>query len=357
VSGYQTLSVYENFAFEEDKLSKPAKDVLNAGTSPYYVNKSLDKNTSNLSTKSFVSPTDSLEINTSSKSDSQKSVNKLMSTVRGFLVVLALSIHSLFEGMAVGLEETRSGVWQLFLAIAIHSSAIVFCIGTEMIAGGLSRARITLSMLVLSIVTPMGVILGLALTMHNQTETGPHVLVVGILQGIAGGTLLYITFFEVLSREKLSKYGMSGLLGALVIMVGFTLMASLNGISGGHSHGGFDHLKEMDQKHSHEHMEHEDFFHGGHSSFQNRKATQAKDQHHDHDHDRHSDTPYPYDHFHEEYDLDHGDHVHHIGPHEYHSGEDFHSDYEELHDHDHEEKSAKNNEGRRGTYQKNITMI
>ena len=29
-------------------------------------------------------------------------------------------------------------------------------------------------------------------------------------QGLAAGTLLYITFFEVLAKDKLSKYGMSG---------------------------------------------------------------------------------------------------------------------------------------------------
>ena len=44
--------------------------------------------------------------------------------------MIALSLHSLFEGMAVGLEESSGGVWQLFMAIAIHSTAIVFCIGT-----------------------------------------------------------------------------------------------------------------------------------------------------------------------------------------------------------------------------------
>ena len=55
---------------------------------------------------------------------------KMVSSLRGFLVLVALSVHSLFEGMAVGLEESSVGVWQLFLAIAIHSTAIVFCIGT-----------------------------------------------------------------------------------------------------------------------------------------------------------------------------------------------------------------------------------
>ena len=50
---------------------------------------------------------------------------------------------------------------------------------------------------------------------------------VGLLQGLAGGTLLYITFFEVLEREKLEKIGMTGLLGCFLIILGFGLMAGL----------------------------------------------------------------------------------------------------------------------------------
>ncbi len=49
----------------------------------------------------------------------------------------------------------------------------------------------------------------------------------GLLQGLAGGTLLYITFFEVLEREKLEKIGMTGLMGCFLIILGFGLMAGL----------------------------------------------------------------------------------------------------------------------------------
>ncbi len=46
-------------------------------------------------------------------------------------------------------------------------------------------------------------------------------------QGLAGGTLLYVTFFEVLEREKLEKVGMTGLLGAALLIIGFAMMAGL----------------------------------------------------------------------------------------------------------------------------------
>ena len=53
-------------------------------------------------------------------------------------------------------------------------------------------------------------------------------LYVNTLQGLAGGTLFYITFFEVLDKEKLSKGGMSGLLGFCFIFAGFAIMAAVN---------------------------------------------------------------------------------------------------------------------------------
>ena len=65
---------------------------------------------------------------------------------------------------------------------------------------------------------------------HKRTTffvAASQILVVGLLQGIAGGTLLYITFFEVLEREKLEKVGMTGLLGCFLIILGFGLMAGL----------------------------------------------------------------------------------------------------------------------------------
>lgn len=35
----------------------------------------------------------------------------IVATLRGLLIVLALSIHELFEGLAVGLESSAANVW------------------------------------------------------------------------------------------------------------------------------------------------------------------------------------------------------------------------------------------------------
>ena len=54
--------------------------------------------------------------------------------------------------------------------------------------------------------------------------------VIGSLQAIAGGTLLYIAFYEVLDREKLKKAKMTGLLGCLLITIGFYSMAGIEAL-------------------------------------------------------------------------------------------------------------------------------
>lgn len=59
------------------------------------------------------------------------------------------------------------------------------------------------------------------------SPSGSQILIVGLLQGLAGGTLLYVTFFEVLEREKLDKIGMTGLMGCFLIILGFGLMSGL----------------------------------------------------------------------------------------------------------------------------------
>merc|ERR1719430_2858752 len=100
-----------------------------------------------------------------------------------------------------------------------------------------SRCKIVMYMVILSVVTPIGVLIGIIVTIHMDQASGEQILIIGVLQGLAGGTLLYITFFEVLARDKLSKYGMSGLLGALAVMLGFMVMAGMEAGHGGHSHG------------------------------------------------------------------------------------------------------------------------
>lgn len=101
-----------------------------------------------------------------------------------------------------------------------------------MISNRLRKCEIIFYMVLLALITPVGIAIGLGLTYSSETQSHTQILAVGILQGLAAGTLLYITFFEVLEREKLESVGMTGLLGTFLIIIGFALMAGLEAAGG-----------------------------------------------------------------------------------------------------------------------------
>ena len=84
--------------------------------------------------------------------------------------------------MAIGLEETDTGVWKLLMAVSIHAVPIVFCVGTDMISSGLKKIKIVIYIVVLSLNTPLGILIGILVTLHMEDATGGHILLIGVLQ-------------------------------------------------------------------------------------------------------------------------------------------------------------------------------
>lgn len=156
----------------------------------------------------------------------QKSV---AAAIRGFLLVAALSFHSIFEGMAIGLQPTLSDVWFLFTAVIVHELAIMFCIGMEMLASKLRVLLYVVYMVELGLITSVGVGVGILVTEYVQNPSATHLLVIAILQGVAAGTLLYVTFLEVLERER-NKPG-NGLVKLAAIATGFSLLTAMEAFS------------------------------------------------------------------------------------------------------------------------------
>lgn len=145
--------------------------------------------------------------------------------VRCCLVIVALSLHAFFEGLAIGLQLSISNIWYLFTAISIHSATILFCIGLELLIARTKTSVILFNIVILSVTSPFGVLLGLIITLYADMNTTAKSLAVVLLEGLSAGTILYITFFEVLNREKARRVII--LTRACFILAGFTLMAIL----------------------------------------------------------------------------------------------------------------------------------
>lgn len=73
----------------------------------------------------------------------------------------------------------------------------------------------------------LGILIGSLLTMDvSGMGNNYHTIGNATLQGLAAGTILYVTFFEVLDRER-KKDTAPGLLKLLFIMIGFFFMVTM----------------------------------------------------------------------------------------------------------------------------------
>ena len=150
------------------------------------------------------------------------SVNTVVhSSFRMYILITALSLHSLFEGLSVGLITDIDTLVQLLIGLLLHKSILSFALGIKLVDGGLKPTVIIKGIIVFAAMAPLGVGLGLAVL--SSFSRVASLFCSGILQGLATGSFLYVTFFEILpeeftiqSRHKVKKL-LSVILGFLII--------------------------------------------------------------------------------------------------------------------------------------------
>ncbi|XP_008054680.1 zinc transporter ZIP2-like [Carlito syrichta] len=119
--------------------------------------------------------------------------------LRALILLLSLSFHSVFEGLAVGLQPTVAATVQLCLAVLAHKGIIVFGVGMRLVQLGTGSRWAVFSILSLALMSPVGLALGLAVAGGNSE--GGQGLVQAVLQCVSAGTFLYVTFLEILPQE------------------------------------------------------------------------------------------------------------------------------------------------------------
>jgi len=143
------------------------------------------------------------------------------SSLRALLLLLALSLHSLFEGLALGLLKSNDAIISIFSALIIHKLVMGFSLGLNLVQSNLSVCTVVGSITFFSVTSPIGAAIGIVLAELYQTPLAQ--LVCGSLQAVACGTFLYVTFFEVLPHEMNS--GGNRLIKVLCIILGFSFIA------------------------------------------------------------------------------------------------------------------------------------
>ncbi|XP_038596213.1 zinc transporter ZIP3 [Tachyglossus aculeatus] len=142
--------------------------------------------------------------------------------LRLFSLVFALSAHSIFEGLALGLQEEGDKVVSLFIGVAIHETLVAVALGINMAKSSLPLKDAAKLAVTVSAMIPLGI--GIGLGIERAQGLGGSVASV-LLQGLAGGTFLFITFFEILAKELEDKN--DRLLKVLFLVMGYAVLAGL----------------------------------------------------------------------------------------------------------------------------------
>jgi len=121
------------------------------------------------------------------------------SSITPYILLIALSVHSIFEGIALGVMNTVKECSILFSAIILHKWAASFALGISFYKSGTEKDLFIRMILIFSSFGPLGIIIGMIFS-----DAGS--LIKGIMLSISSGTFIYVAASEVIVEEfSLSK--------------------------------------------------------------------------------------------------------------------------------------------------------
>lgn len=144
------------------------------------------------------------------------------SPLRLLSLVFALSAHSVFEGLALGLQEEGEKVVSLFMGVAIHETLVAVALGINMARSSMPLRDSAKLAVTVSAMIPLGISLGLGI---ESAQGVPSSVASVLLQGLAGGTFLSVTFSEILGKELEEKN--DRLLKVLFLVLGYAVLAGV----------------------------------------------------------------------------------------------------------------------------------
>lgn len=118
------------------------------------------------------------------------------------MLVAALGIHTLFEGIAIGLVQTVDMLATLCMAVIIHEVCCSVALGVNISQQNLSVRASSAICFVFSLMMPVGIVIGIGLG-EVQGTTG--MMLAATMQGLATGTFIYVLFIEILPSSMDAK--------------------------------------------------------------------------------------------------------------------------------------------------------
>ena len=140
-----------------------------------------------------------------------------------YALIVALSIHSVIAGITLGAQTSLANVLLIFVAIAAHKSTAGFALGVSLARNAVPRGRALRLIGLFSVMTPIGIIVGLLVT--NALEGRAQIIFQAVFLSLAAGSFIYIAAFDIL-RDEFLQPGPRAVKWILTVL-GFGLMGLL----------------------------------------------------------------------------------------------------------------------------------
>eukprot|EP00536_Pseudo-nitzschia_multiseries_P010214 jgi/Psemu1/288970/fgenesh1_pg.305_\ len=128
------------------------------------------------------------------------------SLLAAVILLGALSIHSVFDGLAIGVSATTKDLVSVTTAVLAHKGFAGYALGSSMVAAEMNETHYFVLVTVFACSSVVGIALGTAFTELAAIEDAPQQgvgVVVGAIKAIVAGTFLYVSIVEIGLKELL----------------------------------------------------------------------------------------------------------------------------------------------------------
>lgn len=131
----------------------------------------------------------------SAEADEHSHSHDVMKSYGAYLLMLFLSLHSVFEGIALGIQNDTHNILTLFIGIILHKWAEGVSLATAFIKSRKDRTRALGLMFIFALASPVGISIGMGVASYDSPEA------TGTFTALAAGTFLYVACNEIIAHE------------------------------------------------------------------------------------------------------------------------------------------------------------
>lgn len=153
------------------------------------------------------------------------------SKVQSLFFVLALSVHSFVEGLAVQSISTAPAMFSFCISLFSHKCLEALALGISVYKAKFSISHSIILGFIYSCLTPLGILISIGL--QETSISGP--VLAAVVNGLAAGSFLFVAVIEMIIPE-LHTYSSSTPAKFLVLICGFLGMAAVSLFPHAHTH-------------------------------------------------------------------------------------------------------------------------